>query len=164
MPKHNVKASRSPIFDMTSWFFVQKFLDLIWWAFLQKQCKNGDFESKKIWKIQKIHFFSKCVRVDYMIIESFQSVLGHPKYVFEALWSLWDSSVNFCKSRNFGSKSRFLLYSAVEPLKVARNVLFSKINLFFKSSSYNLPFRVRNAKAECKSIRRCRRSCFYSWK
>ena len=50
---------------------------------MQKQPFSG--EKKKISKIQKIDFFSKCFKVNYMIVDGLQSVLKHPGHVLEAL-------------------------------------------------------------------------------
>ena len=82
-----------------------------------------------------------------MIVRRFQSVLGHPKHVFEAQRALWDISVKFCKSSNFSLKSRFCSYPAIQLLKTVKNTQISKTNLFFKSATYDPKIHVRKAKA-----------------
>jgi len=83
------KSLQKPDFSFRILNFRKKYFSISYGElFFKNSAKMAILSQKKISKIQKIIFFSKCVRVDYMIIEGFQSVLGHPKYVFEALWSL----------------------------------------------------------------------------
>ncbi len=57
-------------------------------SFSSKAVQKWPFQAKKNSKIQKIDFPSKCLEVDYMIVDGFQSVLGHPEHVLEPLWTL----------------------------------------------------------------------------
>ena len=47
--------------------------------------KTAIFRRKNLKNSKKIDFASKCFRVNYMIVDGLQSVLGHPEHVFKAL-------------------------------------------------------------------------------